>query len=100
MTNSKGNAGWIFQYDDLVLPPADSASLDVWGLFFANGSTEVNLFKNGSLYELAGLTEGAGTTMDFTTTGDGSLTPVPEPTSMALLGSGLLLMVRRRRRQP
>lgn len=92
--NIAGNAGWYFTYDDNVL---SGPSLDLYGLLFSNGAIEMNLFNNGTTYEFSGLHEGAGTTLDFDSTG--SLTPVPEPASMALLGSGLLLMVHRRRRQ-
>ncbi len=80
-----------FAYDDLLFPFAGAnQNIDYDGLLFSFDGLELNLWEDGAFFpgEWAE-NNGNGGPGDFTITGS-SLSQVPEPASLPLLGTGLL----------
>jgi len=72
--------------DNLLFFPGPP-TLDVFGVSFAVGTTDVNIFHNPLEYDEFTVSPGPIVTMS---SGTFTVTPTPEPTSLALLGTGLL----------
>lgn len=97
---------------DLVIGAASDAAQDVDTIFSADGQSFTNAAKTGNgadaFVSFTGLeTDGSGTLVITADMASGSayaaisameLTAVPEPGSLALLGLGGLMLIRRRRR--
>jgi hypothetical protein len=71
---------------------AGSGNADFYNTLLLTG---LHPFVGGNLVSNAQFSSGSGTSYSL----DGVPTPVPEPTSLALLGGGLLTLYGRRRRQ-
>jgi len=78
-----------FQVDNVLTPAADPI-LDTYGLLFGSGGVEINIWGNSpGNYSFYSWTGGSYV---VSTTGPGAVTAtaVPEPTTLLLLGSGLI----------
>ena len=90
--SSPCSGGLSFLYDDLIypsgVPPADVTAVDDDGLAFMLGSEAVDIFATGTHTENLQYNgePGDATAISATLT----VAPTPEPSSVALLGSGVL----------
>jgi len=78
--------------DNVLFFPAAPGFVDVLGISFAVGSQDFNLFQNLSLAyrDFGAPSSDAPDGVTLKSTGTLTVTPTPEPTSLALLGAGLL----------
>ena len=113
-STGNGSSPWIltsdglFYYDNILYPAANSdqgALLDNSGLVFSTtGHVEANIFGSSGEYGYASSISGPASGYDHNDTSGATFTiaAVPEPASMAVIGSGLLGlgMIRRRQARP
>ena len=101
-------ADGLFYYDNILYPAANSdqgALLDNSGLVFSTtGHVEANLFGNSLDFGYASSVSGPASSYDHNDSAGAIFTiaAVPEPASMAVIGSGCLGlgMIRRRQARP
>ena len=89
-----------FTWDNVVMTPPSNPFLTVNGLLFTSGSDELNLCYSGSgiSYDLTAITNtnprpNPDVNYIVLTSGDATITPVPEPINYALLAFGLIFLV-------
>jgi hypothetical protein len=79
-----------FNYDNQLFPAQADLLIDSWGLLFSMPGVEINLFGNGgAVYQdYVGVSPPA--TFTYSSLGTFTLTAVPEPGSILLMGTLLL----------